>query len=111
MRLALDRAMDKIKNDVLRIINMGKESIYHAIQYILNGDKVSFDKINELEIASDKLNLEIQDFCLTTIIRQQPAARDMRFIASMMNISSFFERICDLSQEIIEQRISKLHGS
>jgi len=110
MRLALNEAMKKIKEDVLRIINMGKESIYHAVKYILTGDESSLEKINKLEVDSDILNLDIQDYCLATMIRQQPAARDMRFISSMMYISSFFERICDLSQEIIEQKVAKLSG-
>ncbi len=103
MRLALEKALKEIKNKTIEIMNMGKESVYYAVKYITEGGEESKNRLNELEIKSDSLNVEIQDLCLVTMARQQPVARDMRFIASMMNISSFFERICDLSQEVLEE--------
>lgn len=108
MRIALESALKDIKNMVLEIINIGKESIYMATKYLLEGKKEYLKALDELELKSDKLNLDIQDLCLVTMARQQPVARDMRFIASMMNISSFFERVCDLSQEISAEQIGAL---
>ena len=105
MRIALNKALNEIKKRVIEIINLGKESVYFATKYLLEGNDEYLDKLNELEIKSDEVNLEVQDKCLVTMARQQPVAKDMRFVASMMYIASFFERICDLSQEISYERI------
>lgn len=99
MRRALEASLKKIRDMVVDIINMGKESLYYAVQFLIEGDKEYLKKVDELEVLSDDLNLQIQDHCTITIARQQPVAKDVRFITSMMYISSFFERICDLTQE------------
>ena len=108
MRRALEQSLEKIRDMVVDIINMGKESLYYAVQYLVEGNEEYLKKVDELEIKSDGLNLEIQDQCTITIARQQPVAKDVRFITSMMYISSFFERICDLTQEFEKEKIDWL---
>lgn len=105
MRQALERSLKEIRDMVIDIINMGKESLYYAVQFMLEGKEEYLKKVDELELKSDDLNLEIQDKCTITIARQQPVAKDVRFITSMMYISSFFERICDLTQEFEKEKV------
>jgi len=105
MRRTLNESLKRIRDMVVDIINMGKESLYYAIQFLIEGKDEYLKKVDELEVKSDDLNLEIQDQCTITIARQQPVAKDVRFITSMMYISSFFERICDLTQEFEREKI------
>jgi len=105
MRRTLEKSLKKIRDMVVDIINMGKESLYYAVQFLIEGKREYLKKVDELEILSDDLNLQIQDQCTITIARQQPVAKDVRFITSMMYISSFFERICDLTQEFERELI------
>ncbi|HUV81601.1 MAG TPA: phosphate signaling complex protein PhoU [archaeon] len=62
-------------------------------------------RVIELEEKSDVLNIEISDCGMMLTATQQPVARDLRFISSMMKISDSFERICDYAEKIA--RITK----
>ncbi|MEM0504053.1 MAG: PhoU domain-containing protein, partial [Archaeoglobaceae archaeon] len=49
---------------------------------------------------SDKMEADIHDHCARILIRFHPFARDFRFTMSAIRMSSAYERIVDLAQEI-----------
>ena len=53
----------------------------------------------------NKIQIEIDEICITMIALQQPAAVDLRFITSAMKINSDLERMGDQAINIIEHSI------
>jgi len=99
-RVALDRGLNKVKEMVLELSGIAKEAVKLSIEALKEKSREKIEKVYELEKRSDVLNMDIEDECLTLAALQQPVARDLRFIASMMRISNNYERICDLAQKI-----------
>ncbi len=99
-RVALDRGLNKIRDMVLELSGIAKEAIRLSVEALKEKDIEKAKIVYELEKRSDVLNMDIEEECLSLAALQQPVARDLRFIASMMRISNNYERICDLAQKI-----------
>jgi phosphate transport system protein len=67
------------------------------------------EEVFKKEEESDLINLSVDEGCLRLTALQQPVAKDLRFISSMIKISDNYERVCDLGGKIAEitQKISK----
>lgn len=108
IRIGLEKSLQSIKDKIYSMFDLTKQSIWLSINYLLEGQIDAFEKIKDIEKHSDILNLEVQEECMTVLVRQQPVAKDARFVVAMMEISSFFERINDLSLEISELHPTKV---
>ncbi|MBI4634201.1 MAG: phosphate signaling complex protein PhoU [Deltaproteobacteria bacterium] len=53
----------------------------------------------------DKLDVEIEEKCIRLLALRQPAARDLRFIATAIKINGHLERIADMAVKIAEKAI------
>ena len=105
MRLVLEQELKNLKNMLFEISRYAKESILASIEFIMTGEKRYYDSVKMLEEKSDYLNLNIFEKCVSIIARQQPVAKDLRFVLMSANISSFYERICDIALEICDLQI------
>lgn len=108
MRVGLQQALESIRDKVFNLFYITKENISLSIMYLLGEAPGAIDRIRELEKKSDIINLNVMEECMTVLVRQQPVAKDARFVIAMMEISSFFERINDLSLEISELHPAKV---
>ncbi len=108
MRVGLQQALERIRDKVFNLFYITKENISLSIMYLLGEAPGAIDRIRELEKKSDIINLNVMEECMTVLVRQQPVAKDARFVIAMMEISSFFERINDLSLEISELHPAKV---
>ena len=62
-------------------------------------------QIVENDLSVDRLDVEIDETCLSLLALYQPRARDLRFITTAMKISAELERISDLAENIAERAI------
>ncbi len=102
MRIMLQKELEALKNMLFEISRYAKESIVAAIEYLRTGSDNYLEQVREFEKKSDFLNLDVFEKCVAIIARQQPVAKDLRFVLMAFNISSFYERICDISLEVCE---------
>ncbi|MHA1616305.1 MAG: phosphate signaling complex PhoU family protein [Candidatus Njordarchaeales archaeon] len=98
----LQKELEALKNMLFEISRYAKESIVAAIEYLRTGSDNYLEQVREFEKKSDFLNLDVFEKCVAIIARQQPVAKDLRFVLMAFNISSFYERICDISLEVCE---------
>lgn len=99
-RETFDLALNEVNQD---IVELGSKTIQ-----VLEKTKVALTNLDESlakQIYSDDdyidaKEIEISDKCISIIIREQPIARDLRFLITALKISSDFERICDHSAQI-----------
>jgi phosphate transport system protein len=61
------------------------------------------EKVIEIENRIDDLNMAIESRCMELLARQQPMAKDLRTIASVLRMITDIERIGDYSVDISTQ--------
>jgi len=94
----VDAEMARLREEILKLHEIAKKAVELCFRAIR--DKSIVKEISRLEEMSDELEARIHDSCSQFIIRFHPMAKDMRFAVGMMRISSAYERIVDLAQEI-----------
>lgn len=102
VRKAFEEELEGIKQDVIKMGRLAKDCVKLSVQSLKEQNLELAEKVFELEEESDLLNLSVEGRCLKAAALQQPVARDLRFIATMIKISDNFERICDLAVKITE---------
>lgn len=95
----IDDEIKRISEEVLTLHEVAKRAVELCFRSHKN-DRSVVKEISALEEKSDELEARIHDECSHFIIRFHPMAKDMRFALGMIRISSAYERIVDLAQEI-----------
>ncbi len=103
MASLLESELDKLKNAIIKIGNLAEHQIFEAIKALLSEPVSEAKEMKKTEHKIDKLDLKIDEICQNVFALQQPVASDLRFIMSAMQISNDFERIGDLSINIIKK--------
>lgn len=102
VRKTLDEGLIEIKGEVIKIADVASKAVELAVTSLKERNLELAEEVDRLEEESDLLNLKIGDDCFKLIALQQPVAKDLRFIATMIKVSDNYERICDLAQKIGE---------
>jgi phosphate transport system protein len=95
IRLAFDQELSKLRDDVLRLGSMVDMAIGQSIQALKERDQALAQQIITRDEEINALRFRIEESCVGLIARQQPAARDLRFIVAAMNIVLDLERMGD----------------
>jgi phosphate transport system protein len=77
--------------------------IDQAMRSLLDRDAALARKVIESDPTVDAAELEIDHLCLNLLALRQPAASDLRFIATALKIVTDLERIGDLAVNIAER--------
>ncbi len=91
--------LESLKSEILEMHKVAKESVRLCF-IAMRGRRDVVKEISKLEEKSDKMEADIHDHCARILIRFHPFARDFRFTMSAIRMSSAYERIVDLAQEI-----------
>jgi phosphate transport system protein len=98
-----EEKLELISEKLLRMGGMVEEIIGHSIDALINRDSELAAKVIEDDRQIDALELEIDDLCLEVLARNQPMARDLRFITTAMKITPDLERIADHAVNVCER--------
>ena len=99
-RKTFDEKLSEIEAGVERMGYLAKESMKGAVKSLQEQDVEKAGATKKLEDETDELNLIIEKKCLDLLALQQPVAKDLRFISTMMRVSERFERMADYSGKI-----------
>jgi phosphate transport system protein len=105
MERHLDEELNELKGKLLGMAALAEGSISKAIKALVERDKKLADEVIKSDDAINMLDIEVDDHCLKLLALKQPAATDLRFIASAMKINSDLERIGDLSVNIAQRAL------
>ena len=106
LRSALVSDLNKLKNDMISMVNLVNRNFNLAMEALLER---KVDNINEVAVSDeeiDEYHIKIENGCLKTIATQQPVASDLRQIIFYMRSVIHLERIGDLAVNI--SRIAKI---
>jgi phosphate transport system protein len=109
-RETLDRKINHLFEDIVVLDSLVEEAILQSVEALKKQDiSLALQIILNDEIVNTK-RFELENDCMTTIATQQPImARDLRLLASILEVSAELERMGDYAKGIavICQRIGK----
>jgi phosphate transport system protein len=104
-----DREIENLKELLLRMGAMVEDQINQSIRALLERDTAAAQRVIDGDGAIDRMELEIDQHTVELIAMMQPAAVDLRFVATAMKITPELERIADLAVDVCERAI-ELNG-
>ena len=100
VREAYHKDLHRLKEEILNMGNLVIKAIGNSVLSLKNRDMEMAQKVIDTDKEIDALDREIEDNCMRLLALQQPMARDLRLIISVLKMSIDLERMGDLSLEI-----------
>ena len=103
MSIHLQRDLDNLRKDILRLGSLVRESTLKSIE-LFNTQALSLaEEVNTLELHINELEVEIEENCLKILALHQPVAIDLRFIVVVMKVNNDLERMGDQAVNIVKR--------
>jgi len=100
-----EQDLQELKEEILLLGGTVEEMIDSAMRSILSRDPDLARRVIASDPKVDAAELEVDHLCLNLLALRQPAASDLRFIATALKIVTDLERIGDLAVNISERSI------
>ena len=105
-RSGLNRELMALQGELLRMGTLVEEQIYKAVKSMLTKDQALAQEVIDMDDVVDQMTMEMEHKCLSVIALQQPMARDLRSIGTVLRIIVDLERIADHAEDIADITIS-----
>jgi phosphate transport system protein len=99
-RETFDRAQQKLLDQVLILGSMVEQAVQEALDALQRRDYAASRRIYDADQRINEKRYAIESDCITLIATQQPMARDVRFLAAILEIITELERIGDYAKGI-----------
>jgi len=108
MREQFERQLNELQSDILHMGRLVEEELLLALKALESFDTTLAAQVYEADEEVNRLRFATEDKCFTVIVTQQPAARDLRSVVSVMNMIVDLERMGDQAKGIAKV-IPRLH--
>ncbi len=102
MRKRFQGELDKLHKMLLNMDMTIKNNIDMMLTALKNNNRKLAKEVIDSDDLVDNWELEIEEFCIDIIIRQQPVAGDLREITSILKMITDLERISDYCASVCE---------
>jgi phosphate transport system protein len=100
IRQRFEQQLEELRTDVLKMGSMVEQELHVAMDALENLDAVRARAVFALDNEVNLTRFEIEEKCFGLIVTQQPAARDLRSIVTVMNMIIDLERMGDQAKGI-----------
>lgn len=111
-RETFERQLQMLVDQVLVLGSMVEQAVLDALDALKRRDLATAQRIYAADLQINEKRYAIESGCITLIATQQPMARDVRFLAAILEIITELERIgdyakgiCKITQVISEEAI------
>jgi phosphate transport system protein len=94
-----------LQHDLLVMGGLVVASIQRSVRCLLEQNAELGHQVIQDEIRINEMEIELDDFVATLVVRNQPVARDMRLLLSVLKINSDLERMGDLAVNIAQRSV------
>jgi phosphate transport system protein len=101
-----DVELQALKDQLLAMGGLVEAHIADAMKALVERDSNRARNVIDADRAVNQMELAIDEQCIRMIVLRQPAASDLRFIASALKIVTDLERIGDLAVNMAERAIA-----
>ncbi len=102
--------LEELKTKLLQMGGMVEAAVHRSVRAVVERDVELAKKVREGEGAINTMEMEIDELATKLLVLQQPVARDLRFLTSVLKINTDLERMGDLANNLASraQSLSKL---
>ena len=108
MERRFDEELTHLKERLFTMAGRAEQVIGKAVKAFVERDASLAEEVIKDDVAINRLEVEIEDACLSLMARYQPEAKDLRFIAMVFKIVNDLERVGDQGVNISEQTLELL---
>jgi phosphate transport system protein len=94
-----------IKEGLIYMGALTERAIELSVKALVDRNTELAHKVIADDDIIDKLDMDLEEKCIRLLALRQPAARDLRFIATAIKINGHLERIGDMAVNIAEKAI------
>ncbi|AFV75256.1 phosphate transport system regulatory protein PhoU [Thermus oshimai JL-2] len=105
MRESLDRALEGLISETLRMLSLVREMTEKATEALVEGDAAKAQAVIAQDKEVDALELKVEDEAIKVIARHQPVARDLRLIFTVIKSLTDLERAGDYAMHVAEDAL------
>jgi phosphate transport system protein len=97
----------RLLNDTLQEMgSLVASSVRKSVYSLVDKNENYAHQVLRDEARVDQMEIQIDDLASSLIVREQPMARDMRFVVVTIKINTDLERMGDLAVNIVERALS-----
>ena len=100
VRHNFDQDLESLRQDLVRMGEIVQAAIKDAVDALAKRDKDLARTVMAGDDVIDRMQVEIEDRCISLIARQQPVATDLRILGTGLKITTDLERIGDHAFDI-----------
>jgi len=100
--------LEELQNKLLEMGGLVETSIHTCIVSLIDRDDTVLAAIWTAEQRINLLDIEIDEMATRLLARNQPVARDLRFLTATIKINSDLERMGDLAINLAQRSVSLL---
>jgi phosphate transport system protein len=100
--------LEELQNKLLEMGGLVETSIHTSILSLIDRDDSVMTAIWTAEQRINLLDIEIDEMATRLLARNQPVARDLRFLTATIKINSDLERMGDLAINLAQRSVSLL---
>ena len=105
MRNRLDEQLHALNHELLEMGSLIERAIRSATDALIRQDGEAALQALSADKEVDQAERDIESLCLKLLLQQQPVARDLRLISSVLKMITDMERIGDQASDIAELAI------
>ena len=99
-RETMDRKIHRVLDDILILGSMVEQALLKSVDALKRQDLILAQRIYDGDIRVNTKRFDIENDVMVLIATQQPMARDLRILASTLEVASELERIGDYAKGI-----------
>ncbi|WP_206202249.1 phosphate signaling complex protein PhoU [Tepidiphilus succinatimandens] len=100
-----DRELNQLRQTVLEMGRAVERQVEKAVEGVRKGDQALFDEVLQTERSINEEDRRVFEQSVQLIVRNAPAAADLRLVMSSLQISKDLERIGDEAKKIAKSGI------
>lgn len=105
MREALDKALNELVEESLRMLSLVRQMTQEATQALVEGNRALAEGVIARDKEVDALELKVENQAITLIARHQPVATDLRLIFTVIKALTDLERAGDYAMHVAEDAL------
>ena len=111
IRARFDRKLSELRDEILLMGSMVEQELRVALEAYRTLDAEKAKEVIATDRVVNRTRFEIEEKCFALIVTQQPAARDLRAIVTVMNMIVDLERMGDQAKGIAKVVPHMVHSS
>ena len=106
MSVHLQRALDKLKKEILSLCALVEDQVQMAVRALIDRDTQLAAQVEQRDAEIDNREIEVEEDCLKVLALHQPVAGDLRLVVAALKINNDLERIGDLAVNIAHKAVA-----